>query len=166
MAKVLFISTKDLKRGTILNGNIDDDKLLQFIDIAQEIHIQSYLGTKLFNKLRDDIAGATLTTDYRDLLDDYIKPMVVHWTMAELMPLASYEMDNGGVFKHTSETSETLSKNELEYITEKYRSTAQHFTRRFIDYICNNSTKFPEYNQNSNSDVYPNKKANSGGWVL
>ena len=51
MAKALFISTTDLKRNTILNGNLDVDKVLQYISIAQEIHIQNYLGTKLYEKL-------------------------------------------------------------------------------------------------------------------
>ena len=55
MAKVLFISNKDLKRYSILNGNTDPDKFLQYIEIAEEIHIQNYLGTKLFNKLKSDI---------------------------------------------------------------------------------------------------------------
>ena len=44
----LFIETGDLKRMTILDGNVDTDKFINYIKIAQEIHIQNYLGTKLY----------------------------------------------------------------------------------------------------------------------
>jgi hypothetical protein len=52
MAKVLFIKRDDIVRNSVLSGNVDSDKFLQFIEIAQEIHIQNYLGTKLYDKLR------------------------------------------------------------------------------------------------------------------
>ena len=42
MATALFISRTDLVKNTILDGNVDTDKLLQFIKIAQQITIQNY----------------------------------------------------------------------------------------------------------------------------
>ena len=78
MAKVLFIKRDDLVRNSVLSGNVDSDKFLQFIEISQEIHIQNYLGTKLYDKLRDDIVAGTLTTAYETLLDTYIQPMLIH----------------------------------------------------------------------------------------
>ena len=32
--------------------------------------------------------------------------------------------------------------------------------------MCFNSTKFPEYTSNTDSDVYPDKDVNSSNWVL
>ena len=37
MAKALFITDKELKQMTVLNGNIDPDKTKQFVIIAQDI---------------------------------------------------------------------------------------------------------------------------------
>jgi len=51
MAKALFIKRSDLVKNTSLNSNVDTDKFIQFIDLAQEIHIQNYLGTDLYNKI-------------------------------------------------------------------------------------------------------------------
>ena len=42
MAKALFIKRSDLVKNTALNSNVDTDKFIQFIDLAQEIHIQNY----------------------------------------------------------------------------------------------------------------------------
>jgi hypothetical protein len=51
MAKALWIKREDLVRNTALGGNIDTDKFIQFISIAQDIHIQNYTGTKLYDKI-------------------------------------------------------------------------------------------------------------------
>ena len=42
MATVLFINRTDLVRNSILDGNVDTDKFIQFIKISQQINIQNY----------------------------------------------------------------------------------------------------------------------------
>jgi hypothetical protein len=39
MAEALLISRNDLVKFTALNGNVDTDKFIQFIKIAQDIHL-------------------------------------------------------------------------------------------------------------------------------
>ena len=166
MAKALFIKKADLVKNTAISGNVDTDKFIQFIRLAQEIHVQNYLGTDLYNKISNDIIAGNLTGNYLTLVNDFIQPMLIHFSMAEYLPFASYTIANGGVYKHTSETSETVNKDEVDFLIEKARATAQNYTRRFIDYICFNTTLFPEYLSNSNEDVSPSGDGNFGGWVL
>ena len=148
MAQALFISRDDIIKFTVLNGNIDTDKFIQFIKIAQDVHIQNYLGTRLFNRLNDDIVNDDLTQPYSDLLTTYIKPMLIHWAMVEFLPYAAYTVANKGVFKHNSENSTNVDKNEIDFLIAKERDVAQSYTNRFIDYMCFNQVSFPEYNAN------------------
>lgn len=83
-----------------------------------------------------------------------------------ILPYAAYTIANKGVFKHSSEASSNVEKNEIDFLIEKERDIAQSYTNRFIDYMCYNQALFPEYNQNSNADVYPDSNANFIGWVL
>ena len=166
MAQALFISRDDIVKFTVLNGNIDTDKFIQFIKIAQDIHIQNYLGTRLFNRLNDDIVNDDLTQPYSDLLSTYIKPMLIHWAMVEFLPYAAYTVANKGVFKHSSENSSNVEKNEIDFLIAKERDVAQSYTNRFIDFMCFNQVTFPEYNANSNADVFPDKSADFTSWVL
>lgn len=166
MAQALFISRDDIIKFTVLNGNIDTDKFIQFIKIAQDIHIQNYLGTRLFNRLNDDIVNDDLTEPYTTLLTTYIKPMLIHWAMVEFLPYAAYTVANKGVFKHNSENSSNVEKNEIDFLIAKERDVAQSYTNRFIDYMCFNQVSFPEYNANSNADVFPDKDANFTGWII
>ena len=55
MAQALLISRKDIVKFTAMNGNVDTDKFIQFVKIAQDIHIQNYLGTDLLEKIESDI---------------------------------------------------------------------------------------------------------------
>ena len=82
MAEVLLITTTDIKRNSIIDGNVDVDKFIQYLKIAQDIHIQQYLGTDLLQALQTKIEGGTLTGDYLNLLTTYVKPMLIHWALS------------------------------------------------------------------------------------
>jgi|TARA_R100000426_G_scaffold27266_1_gene22937 hypothetical protein len=170
MAQVLFIKVSTLKKHTILDGNVDVDKLLPYIKIAQEIHIQNFLGTKLYDKIIEFINAGTLTAlanpNYLNLVNNYIQPALIHFAMMDYLPFAAYQVKNAGVFKHISENAESVTKNEVDYLVNKEREFAEYYIRRMIDHLNFNSNNFPEYNQNVNDDVYPDKDSLFNGWVL
>ena len=165
-AEALLVTRNDIVKFTAMNGNVDTDKFIQFVKIAQDIHIQNYTGTNLINKIKADILDDTLAGNYLSLTEVYLKPMLIHWAMVEFLPYAAYKVSSKGVFKHNSENSTTVEKNEIDFLIEKERDVAQSYTNRFIDYMTFNQSLFPEYNDNSNADVYPDKDSAFVGWVL
>jgi hypothetical protein len=244
MAEALLITRQDVVKFTAMNGNVDTDNFIQYVKIAQDIHIQNYLGTDLLEKLKSEIilaysgiptaitisnqgtgyttgtainttsttgtglklnitaagglitaatintagtgytVGSTATvtggtngavtissiydipTNYKNLLVTYVKPMLIHWAMVECLPFAAFTIANKGVYKHNSENATNVEKVEIDFLIEKERSIAQHYTERFIDYIAFNNDLFPEYNSNSNGDMYPDTNNNYTGWYL
>jgi hypothetical protein len=167
MATTLFITPNDLKQNTILNGNVDTDLFIQFIKIAQQMHIQNYLGTKLYEAITTKIDNSTLTGDYLDLTNEYIQPMLIHFAMVDYLPFANYQIRNGGVFKHRTDNSESTSKEELDILIQKHRTFADFYAKRFVDYMgIFASQKFPEYWQNRDDDMYPDRSPNPISWVL
>ena len=167
MATVLFITRTDLVKNSIIDGNTDTDLFIQFIKVAQEIEIKNYLGTALYDKISTDINSVSgLSGNYLTLVNKYVQPMLIWYAQAEYIPYAAYQIKSGGIYNHTSENAETVSKTELEYLVQKARNTTEYYTQRFIDYINNNSALFPEYSQNSGGDVFPDSDATFNGWVL
>jgi hypothetical protein len=166
MATALFIKRQDLVRNSILDGNVDTDKFIQYIKIAQQIHVRNYLGSDLYNRISTDILNDTLTGDYLELVNDYIQPMLIHYAMVDYLPFAAFQIKNGGVFKHTSENAESATKDEVDFLMQKERDIAEYYTRRFIDYMSFNQELFPEYYTNSNDDIYPDTNATFQGWQL
>ena len=168
--KALFITINELKRKSIIDGNVDADKLIQFIEVAQDTHIQNNLGGKLYTKSQNLIINNEINdagnSDYKNLLDTYIKPMLTWFTQSSYIPFAMYQISNGGVFKHRSENAETISLEEMRMMLAKVTETAEFYTRRFTDYMDFNSSLFPEYTSNQNGDMYPDRDVNFNSWVL
>ena len=167
MATALFIKRDDLVKNTALSGNVDTDKFIHFIKLAQEIHIRNYLGSDLYDKLSDDIIAGTLSGAYLTLVNDYIQDMLIHFAMAEYLPFAAYTISNGGVHKHSAESSQIANKSEIDQLIAKERDYAEYYTNRFIDYMTYNAPgQYPEYYSNNNEEIYPDKDVTFNGWVL
>ena len=168
--KALFITLQDLKRKSIISGNVDGDKLIQFVEVAQDTHIQNYLGGLLYEKLQDLIISGDIdlvgNAKYKSLLDTYIKPMLVWYTQAAYLPFAAFQISNGGVFKHRSENSDVATPEDIKDMTNRVNQTADFYTRRFQDFMGYNSHDYPEYNQSTNGDMYPDQSYGFSSWVL
>ncbi len=169
MAKALFASTEYVKKKSIISGNVDPDKMVQFIETAQDMHIQNYLGTSLYKKIQSLITGGTIgdaeNEKYRDLLDDYIKPMLAWFTQAEYIPFAAYTLSNGGLFAHRSENGDSLDRETIAGLASRANDKASFYAQRFIEYMCDNGKNFEEY-QESSQDMSPDKDIDSFGWFL
>jgi hypothetical protein len=166
MAEVLFIKPEDVKRYTILDGNVDTDKYITIIEVSQETHIQNYLGTDLYKRLQDGIQANDLNADEVILLE-YIQKALIFYVGADYLPFSAYNVANGGLFKNTPENSITVDKTEVDYLVQSYRDKSQYYTQRLIDYLCNNSSKFPEYSTNTDNEINPDTYINlTGGWYL
>lgn len=170
MATALFVTTKDIKRYSVLSGSVDPDKFIYMVEIAMDTEVQNFMGTKLFEKVQDLILNNDINqpgfVKYKDLLETYLKPMTIYWALVYLMPFAAYTVANGGVYKHQSESSSTVSKEEVDYLTNKYRDIAQFYTNNFVNYMTFNQSQFPEYNENTEDDFFPAGETTFGGWIL
>ena len=166
MATVLFIKTEDIKRNTMMSGSLDVDKFVQYIKIAQEIHLQRYLGTDHYKRLQTGIVANDLTAAETTLLSDYIQDTLIHYAMAEYLPYASVQVSNGGVYKHAPENSTSVDKAEVDWLAEKSREHARYYAKRLVDYLCNNTASFPEYSTNTDNEISPSRNLNTGGWYL
>lgn len=168
MARALFIKKSDIVKNTSVSGSVDANKFLQYVEIAQEIHVQNLLGTDLYDKIYNYILAGNLTGDYENLVNEYLKPVLIHFAMVEYLAFASYSISNAGVYKHSIETSETASKEDVDYLAGKHKGYADYYSDRLIAYLCTNGTKsrFPEYYTNTEDDIRPDKEVTYSPWNL
>jgi hypothetical protein len=170
MGYVLFISEAKLKDSTAINLNVDVELLLPYVRQAQKLYVETKLGTDLTQKLKDLITAGTIgdvgNEAYKTLVDDYIGDMLPNWAFYHAVPFLRFKIENGNIYSKTSETGAALSTEEAQHLREEVRNTAEYYTERMIDYVCNNTSSFPEYNTNSGSDVNPDKNAYYNGMNL
>tara|TARA_S200002703_G_scaffold159727_1_gene174373 strand:+ start:5761 stop:6258 length:498 start_codon:yes stop_codon:yes gene_type:complete len=164
--KALFITLEELKRKSIIDGNVDTDKLIQFVEVAQDTVIQNYLGTKLYDTLQAGVIGNNLSANNATLVNTYIKPMLIWYTQATYLPYAAYQISNGGIYKHNSENATSVSESEITKLTRHATETADFYAKRFLDYMNDKSELYPDYIGSQDGGMYPFRDVNFTGWVL
>ena len=151
----LYISATRLKKDTALGGSVDDNLIMPYILLAQDMYILPILGTDLDNKLKSEIQAGTLAGAYKTLVDDYIGDMLPGYSLYHALPYLRFKVENGNIYSKTSETGTALSTEEAQHFREEVLNTASYYRERLIDYIRNNTSSFPEYSTNSGADVDP-----------
>lgn len=138
MAELLFITPQEMTNSTILSGNTDTDKFLFCIANVQLTTIEPLLGSELYDKIILDKTNNTLSGLYLELYNDFIKPITKNESVAQYIEIASYMVDNAGVYKHTGDKIEVVDKQEAQFLAGKYKSLAQMYVQRFNKWICKN----------------------------
>ena len=102
------------------------------LHLAQTQYLREIIGTDLYNKFATDIAASSLTNPYLDLLNNFVKPILIHLTLSEFLKTAAYTISNKGVFKHTSENASEPSVEEIKDLVQVERQRAESYTERFL----------------------------------
>tara|TARA_R110000787_G_scaffold55411_5_gene127890 strand:- start:1740 stop:2294 length:555 start_codon:yes stop_codon:yes gene_type:complete len=152
MANVLFISETFLKQNTQVSDNVDVKYIRESILWSQDTEIQTILGSTLYNKIKSEIAASTLTGVYKTLVDDYIQIALKHYVTAECLAMATYKITNKGLQIQDSEQSSPASTSNINFLVDKEINKADWYRQRLIDYLCENSSSYPEY-QNPDDGV-------------
>ncbi len=144
----MLISPNTVKASTYLVGNVDDGMLGAAIREAQEVHLQSIIGSELLYKIQElvynAITGNTDTIDdetnacYKDCLDNYITPYMEQKVQAVLALMVSYKTRNLGVV-HASDTNlNAPSINDVLLVQQRYNVVAAKYATALSKYLCQN----------------------------
>ena len=152
----LYISATRIKKDTALGGSVDDNIIMPYILLAQDMFILPILGTDLDAKLKSDIQGGSLTGAYKTLVETYIQPSLVQFSFAELAPFLRLRfVNNAVVIMGANDQSSSASYEDIKPLIDRAKDAAEFYRQRLIDYIRNNTSSFPEYNTNTGSDLDP-----------
>lgn len=165
--KVLFLSVDYLRDNTVINGNVDSEILEPFILLAQNVHIETIVGTKLYNDLISEIIAGSLSTANQTLLDDYLQPALLQWSLYESLPFINYKLTNKAVSTKNSDNSDAVELDELHYLRTTVKDVAEYMSERATKFLKTNETTYPLYLLNTECDeIRPNKTNYFSGIVL
>lgn len=149
MGLILLTTPQKVKTNSAIQDNVDDSLITPYIQKSQFTHIHQLLGTDLYEKILLDIEANSLSAPYKLLLDKYITPCLVEWTVYEVMPFISLKLTNKSITKGNSEYSEAGDLADLKYLRQTVRDLAAFYNQRVIDYLKANTALYPEYLQNA-----------------
>jgi hypothetical protein len=167
---VLLISEVKLKSYTNINKNVDMDVLKAEIQIAQDIDLQTILGTKFYKQLLARVGADgtnTFTPDELILVNEYIQPYLVQTAYFNAMPQIMYRTVNRGVVQGNMESANSVDTETFKYLRSIQKQRADFYSQRLIDYLLlgRGQNKFPAYLNTSTLDgMIPdrNQKYNNG----
>lgn len=161
-----MISEARLKKLTAVHANVEPDELMPYVVQAQDLKIQSLLGTKFYNNLKDSIADDSLTTEEEDLLNDYIAPTLAQYALYYALPSLNYKVTNKAVLNPSSEESLNADLEQLKYLRQAVRDTAEFYESRLRDYLCDYSDYFPDYINAGVNGMMPSKAKSSTSGIF
>ena len=152
----LFISTDRLKRDSALGGSVDDNLIMPYILLAQDMQILPILGTDLDTKLKTEIQADTLSGAYKTLVETYIQPALVQFAFSTLAPYLRLRFSNNSVVvMGATEQSSSATYDDIKPLMDTATDAAEFYRQRCIDYLRDNTSSFPEYSSNTGADLDP-----------
>ena len=162
MATALFITRNDIIKNSPLQGAIDADALLPFMNTAQVKYIKNLIGTVLYDYLQAQIIAGTVSSlpiAYQDLLDDHIKPTLIWYTCVEYIPFSSIQFKSNGAVRQSSEQATAPSKLEIDYLKQQSQANADYYALRLQNYLISYSNDIPQYLESvgNQTQIYPDQ---------
>jgi len=154
-AQVLLVTAEYVKKYTHLNDAVDQNLIHPSIYAAQDMYIESVIGTDLIVKIKEDTADSSISGNYETLRDKYIRPALAWWVMVDLLPHLAYKMDNGNLVQRTSEDTSPIDDARMKDLKDQAINKARHYTQRLSDYLCAKSSLFPEFSSNTEEKISP-----------
>jgi len=146
---VLLISEIKLKNFTNINKNLDMDVLKAEIQAAQDIELQTLLGSKFYHHLLDQVnaTGNTFNVNEKILIDDYIQPFLINTAYFNAMPQIMYRTMNRGIVEGTMENAKSVGVETFKYLRSIQKQRADFYSQRLLDYLLTGrgQNKFPDY---------------------
>ena len=166
-SKIVLVSEDDFKNMSPIVGNFDYSYLLPFIHQAQDLNISQLMGEALLVRIQQGIIDLDLTADERKLLDEYIQPSLVAFSMYRAMNFLAVKPDNSGLVRRNSENGTAIDMNESSFLADSQKTVAEDYGARLVEYLDANVDKFAEYRTEIDGQIKPTDSPSySGGLFL
>lgn len=169
MTNVLLISEDYIKTHTSIDDNLTAGYLLPTIKLAQDINLQTVIGTKLYERLMELVNTGSIQNEvaYKHLLDVYIQPYLTYSVISMITLPAAFKITNAGVVRTEDEKMSNVSLTDVNLIKEYYNKYANYYKNLLQKYLLDNQSIYPELNRADLKDIESNlySAADSNIWL-
>jgi len=168
MTNTFLISEAQIRNYTDIEDNIDTALIKNGIREAQDIKLQTVLGTLLTDKLYSLVDAGTIgdsaNAAYKTLLDDYIQNMLIYasyWYILDSVYMRS--RNNGLLIPDGGENSVAADRSIYNVKRQAVENKMQFYSDLLTDYIIEEQVNYPELNaSNKLYDLNPNYDSKYG----
>lgn len=156
---VYLISETQLKQGTIIDENTDMKVLNPIIQDAQDMRIETIIGSGLMNEIKAQIVAGNLTALNSTLLDTKIIPALKQWVIYEYTLPSTYKFRNKNTGTQGGDQNQPASLDDLLFLMDKVKDKAEWYSQRLINYLLEHESDYPLYtNPGDGCDILQPKR--------
>tara|TARA_R110000796_G_scaffold91144_2_gene195237 strand:+ start:400 stop:1002 length:603 start_codon:yes stop_codon:yes gene_type:complete len=168
MTNTFLISEAQIRNYTDIEDNIDSALIKNGIREAQDIKLQTVLGTLLTEKLYSLVDAGTVgdsaNAAYKTLLDTYVQNMLIYasyWYILDTVYMRS--RNNGLLIPDGGESSIAVDRSMYNVKRQAVQNKMEFYSDLLTDYIIEEQVSFPELNaSNKLYDLIPNYETKYG----
>ena len=160
MATVLLITETKLKAFSTLNQNIDMALLTSCIYMAQELGLQTLIGTKGYDYYMNlvksvQLSGGTMSQPDSIMLNDYIAPYLIHRAYYEAMPEIFARRQNKAIVVGNTEQGTSIDIKGMQYLREIEMGRYEFYGQRLLDRVQAYPSDYPWFYSYTDKDGMP-----------
>lgn len=129
---------------SLLPKNYNYDEIWNFIPLAEQLWIVPIIGKDLYNELLDQVEENNVSRENATLLLQ-IYPFEGLAICEVAMPYIAFHITEVGITKGQSENSESVSINDINYLTNYVRSQMTPLKDKLVDFLNEHSDLYPLY---------------------
>lgn len=142
-----FISTGTLKELSLIENNVNDDKVAVMLNRVQKTSLEPVLGTPLYKKLLEDIDNDTLSGIYETLTNEYILDFLICCTELEYVVSGANKFANMGVGKYSPNDAQVNSLQDNNDVRDNLRKHRSAYRDSLVGFLKDNEEDIPEYKE-------------------
>lgn len=144
-----LITVAQIKNKSLINGNVDAQKLGIMIERSQDLYLREILGADFFNHL---LAAVTYTAAEQTLIDDYIFKFIMVRTEIEACVHFNWDIRNKSVGASNDQYAQAGDWESIDKLKNDLNKQAYLYRNMLVVYLNDNKTDFPLYEQNCKSE--------------
>lgn len=167
MDEYLFVSEQFLKDNSVIDNNVDYDKITSAIIHTQDIHLQKVLGSPLFEDLcAKGLGSPSFNANETALIKKYIQKTVLWYLLMELPIEFKFKWMNKGIMVKSSDNSQAADTSDIKWIINHCQTKAEDYAELLTKYLECNTTLFPKYLERTTFGLNPSDTNFSCGLAL
>lgn len=160
----VLINQEYFKAYSPIPKNYDWTDIFPFVKISETIWIEPILGEALYEELLNQVNENKLT-DINSTLILQIYPYETLAIQYESMPFIAYNYSEVGITKGHSENSDSVSINDVNYITKHVKAQLDYCKKRLKQFLDTHKEFFPLYKPDTCENNINNISCNNN-WLI
>ena len=158
---IYLIDVEQVKKNGYVDKNIATGDVQTALALAQDIQLETLIGTALFNRIVNEVESETISAPVQSLLDGVLTQLLIYYTIGYLIHTQRIKISTQAEVKKSSDNSETISLEDINSMVDVIEGIVSRYENKLMATLEDSSDDFPELQEDVVGGVPPETQARS-----